>query len=81
MKPTRLSEPIVSVMFERDNSTKGPSLTVGSIDRPGPPHVSQLFLRSNLCVKSGFFLFDLLAQTLKRPNLLDEVSVNSFQIR
>ena len=35
--------------------------------RPG----TLLFLRSNLCAKSGFFLFDLLAQPLKRPNLLD----------
>ena len=71
MKPTRLSGPIASVMFGVKNSTKGPSLTVESFDRPGPPHVPLLFLRSNLCVKSGFFLFDLLAQPLKRPNLLD----------
>ena len=71
MKPTRLSGPIASVMFGVKNSTKGPSLTVESIDRPGPPHVPLLFLRSNLCVKSGFFLFDLLAQPLKRPNFLD----------
>jgi hypothetical protein len=57
MKPTRLSGPIASVMF--------------GMKRPGPPHVPLLFLRSNLCAKSGFFLFDLLAQPLKRPNLLD----------
>jgi len=71
MKPTRLSEPLASVMYDRDNSTKGPSLTAGSIDRPDPLHIPLLFLRSNLCVKGGFFLFDLFAQPLKRPNLLD----------
>ena len=42
MKPTRLSGPIASVMFGVKNSTKGPSLTVESIDRPGPAACSSV---------------------------------------